>query len=181
MPTSVSRRCLLPVAALLLATLAGCTPWGTWPSYGSAGVASPVLTPVPELMSDAIWWVYNRYDMTGPIIVNLPAGTDEKGYEKVIAGLGGPGSARPMTTVGEPAIMVKEVRVRTVDAEVDVYHPTADGTYALSRISFKQNLFKGWAVVGHHRWRFDVEQDVPGPNYQSPEMWAEVSDDGTAP
>ncbi len=151
---------------------AGCTPWATYPPVeGSVDLSDPDLSPIPELMADAIRYTHTRDGREGEIVFNLPPGTPRSVYQAVIKRLG---EGRAMTDPAEVAYHVTEIRVRTLESEVDVIHARPDdGTPEQMTIAFRQNLLTGFRVERVRAWRYPV--DVPPPHYLRPvERRAEV-------
>jgi hypothetical protein len=144
---------------------AGCTPWATYPPVeGSVDMSSSSLSPIPELMAEAIWYAHARDGRGDEIVFNLPEGTPQDVYGRIQKRLEG---GRPMREIDEPAYHVVEVRVRTVDSEVDVIHPDNDGNPQQITIAFRQNLLTGFRVERVRVWRYHVE--APPPHYRFPE------------
>ncbi len=148
-----------------LLVIAGCTPWATYPPVeGSVDLSDPDLSPIPELMADAIRYTHTRDGREGEIVFNLPPGTPRSVYQAVIKRLG---DGRAMTDPAEVAYHVTEIRVRTLESEVDVIHTRPDdGTPEQMTISFRQNLLTGFRVERVRAWRYPV--DVPPPHYLRP-------------
>ena len=174
------RSSFLVMPLIAVALMSGCTPWATYPPIeGAMGLSSPDLTPLPDLMSDAIWFTYQSYGDTGPIAVNLPPDTPPKVYDMVVDRLGGPDTAFPMSSDDLRAYTIVSVSVRTVDAKVVLIHPLQSGEYAESEVEFKQNLISGWYATRQHRWGYDVERPVanyvPPPGADTEEQWAEAT------
>ena len=146
-------------AATLLAT-AGCTPWATYPRVkGMTEIGTPSTEPVPTLMARAISYIKENECAGAQFAVNLPPGVPVKVYNKVFDDLG---YTQPMTSAGEPAYHVIEVRLRGMNAEVDVIYPF-EGEYALSTVKFHNSVVPGWNVVDTRRWNIKIT--VPEPNY----------------
>ena len=145
--------------------IAGCTPWATYPPMeGSVGLSDPDLSPIPELMADAIRHIHARDGQEGEIVFNLPYGTPRSVYQAVIKRLG---DGRAMTDPAEVAYHVTEIRVRTFESEVDVIHVRPDdGTPEQMTVSFRQNLLTGFRVERVKAWRYPVH--VPPPHYLRP-------------
>ena len=167
-------------STLLLALaffLCGCTPWATYPPIeGAVDISNPALAPIPELMADAVRYVREQDGEEGEIAINLPEGTPAKVYDAVIERLA---TARPMQAGEKRAYHVEAVRVRAMDAEVDVIHPGNGGAPELMTVYFNQNLLEGWQVKWHRRWRLRIEAPeahyVPPP---PPEVEPEAAPEG---
>lgn len=174
--------CALTGMALILAAgIAGCSPWATYPEMESGRNVSlgPAARPVPQLIAAAIETVHeaaqpdpDRAERLGTqdwsgyddsFAINLPPGTPAETYEKVFELMGG---GRPMLVVGEPAYHIHEIRVRGLNAEVDLIAPRADGFYDFSTIYFQNDFPNGYRSTATRRWHMSVEP--PAPNYVPP-------------
>lgn len=161
--------------------LAGCTPWATYPKIEGAGdITNANLPPIPELMALSVLWGAEHYpegvEATDGVsfYYNLPEGTPAKVFRRVETRMG---EGDPLLRAGIPAYHVQMVRVRTVEAEVDLIAPRTDGLYDLVTLQFKQHITKGWRVIDHRVWR--VRVDVPGPAYRPDGGDAEAMDSST--
>jgi hypothetical protein len=132
--------------------LCGCTPWATYPPIED--ISNPALAPIPTLMAEAVRYVHEQDDGEGEVVLNLPEDTPAKVYDKVLEKLG---AGRPMETGDRQAYHVEAVRVRAVDAEVDLIHPGNGGAPELMTIYFQQQFLDGWRVKWHRRWRIRIE------------------------
>ncbi len=159
------RRWQLAPALDLTVILCSCTPWATYPPIeGAAALGDPTLEPIPTLMAEAIRYVYDRDDSEPhEVAINLPPNIPARVYDQVITRLGG---GRPMLGPDVNAYHIHAVRLRALEAEVDVIYPGGAGVPEFMTLSFKQDLLKGWYVNRARKWRFRVE--VPEPNYVSP-------------
>ena len=155
--------CLLAAASLLSA----CSPWQTYPKVeGSLSIGSAKTEPVPTLMAEAIRhshdkWGNRTYSPTEPAI-NLPEGTPAEVYVVVTEKLGG---GQPMMSTGQLAYHITEVRVRALDAEVDLMYPTADGMMREATLSFQKDIWSKFRVTAVRPWRVPV-RTTPPPHYQ---------------
>ena len=166
-------RWILTLAVLI--TLCGCTPWATYPPIkGAADISNPNLAPIPGLMAAAIRRAHTERGGEDEMVINLPAGASYKVYDKVLEKLE---EGRPMTRVGEAAFHVAEVRIRTVDAEVDIIAPGSGGVPGLTTYKFKQNVLSGWTIEDKRFWRIHVA--IPAPNYVPPPV-EEIEDEEAA-
>jgi hypothetical protein len=161
-------RQLLVIALLVtMIGIGGCTPWATYPpTDGAVSFNNPALEPIPTLMTEAIRRAVDRDEVSGTIYFNLPEDTPESVWSKVAERLG---DAKALSDPGQPAYHVTAVRIRTVEAEVDVIRSGPEVVPQLSTIEFKQQL-GGWKVVSAREWRVRVE--APEPHYPP------ASDDG---
>ncbi len=154
----------LAILVLVVLSAGGCSRWATHPPLegtGASGQTSAV--PSPSLMADAIRFAHNHYRGHDEVIINLPEGTPAAVYEMVTDRLG---SGRPMMASSERAYHVTEVRVRGLDAQVDLLSPRKDGYYHFVTISFRQDLLRGYQVASTRLWR--IREEPPAPNYRSP-------------
>ena len=144
--------------------LAGCTPWATYPPVeGTVELNQPTLQPIPTLMADAIRFAREHYAPEHALVINLPPDTPAEVYSKVIAALG---EGRPMDAADESAFHVQTVRVRALNAEVDVIYPRMGQVHELATIRFKKKVWGRYEVENTRLWRFAVEP--PGPHYVPP-------------
>ncbi|UCD74535.1 MAG: hypothetical protein JSV91_12195 [Phycisphaerales bacterium] len=144
--------------------LAGCTAWATYPPVeGTFELNKPTLEPIPTLMAEAIRFAREHYASDHALVVNLPPDTPAEVYDKVLEVLG---DGRPMTAEGEPAFHVQTVRVRALNAEVDVIYPRQSDMHELVTIRFKKKVWGQYEVDNTRLWRFEVEP--PGPLYVPP-------------
>jgi hypothetical protein len=147
-------------------------------------ISNPALAPIPQLMADAVRYAHTLDGGEGQIALNLPDGTSAKVYDKVIERLE---NARPMQPEQADAYHVESVRVRGLDAEVDVIHPGAGGVPELMTVYFNQTMMEGWRVKWHRRWRLRIEapeaHHIPPPSEEEaePAAGAEEADEVTPP
>ncbi|MBT8485089.1 MAG: hypothetical protein HKO59_03195, partial [Phycisphaerales bacterium] len=71
------------------------------------------------------------------------------------------GGGSPMRDASQDAYHVTNVRIRTVDAEVDVIRRNDMGDPELLTLTFKQNLLKGYMVQDVRVWRYEVDEPPP--------------------
>ncbi len=156
---------LLSLLAIAGAGLAGgCTPWATYPPIeGSAGIHDPSMSPIPDAIAQALRFAQFEDGRDGEIVFNLPAGTPPVVYQQVINRLAGGG--RPMRDEGERAYHVTQVRVRTVEAEVDIIRRDAGGVPREMTVTVDRNLLSGFFVKDVRYWRYNVEE--PPPHFMS--------------
>jgi hypothetical protein len=150
------------VIALLVTMVGvgGCTPWATYPpTDGAVSFNNPAIEPIPTLMTEAIRHATDEAEATGTIYFNLPEGTPESVWRKVSERLG---DAKALSDPQGPAYHITAVRIRTVEAEVDVIRSGPDIVPQLRTVEFKQQI-GGWKVVSSREWRIRVE--APEPNY----------------
>ncbi len=151
-------------AAILVLVVGGCSRWATHPPLEGTGPSGQTIAePIPSLMADAIRFAHNHYRGHDELIINLPEGTPAAVYEMVTDRLG---SGRPMMASSERAYHVPEVRVRGLDAQVDLLSPRKDGYYYFVTISFRQDLLRGYRVASTRLWR--IREEPPSPHFTSP-------------
>lgn len=153
------------ILIVLSLILAGCTTWATYPPIEEDAVElnNPSLEPIPSLMAEAIRFAYEHYAPGHELVINLPESTPADVYWKVqeILGTGRPMNATDSTTFG-----VLEVRVRALDAEVDVIYPRVGTSHEMTTITFHKDLLTYYEVVSSRLWRIRVDQ--PRPHYVPP-------------
>lgn len=141
--------------------LTGCTPWATYPPVeGAVELSEPTLEPIPTLMSKAIVFAREHYAPDHGLVINLPPDAPATAYLAVIKHLGG---GRPMDLEDESAFHVRTVRVRGLDAEVELIYPRMGRVHELVTIRFKKKVLGEYAVTSTRLWRYEVE--VPPPHY----------------
>lgn len=155
----------LPLAAVCLAaSLAGCTPWATYPKVeGQRELSAPTIEPVPGLITASIRWAHATYGGDRPFAINLPEGTPPRVYDTVLARLG---AGSPQTAPDQWTYHIKQVRSRGMNAEVDLLRPIEGDRYELITVHL-QGAIDGWSVVSTRAWRIPFE--VPAPNWTPPE------------
>jgi hypothetical protein len=165
MTTRFAARFALGLGVLAFPLLNGCTPWATYPPIqGAAGFNDPYLDPIPFLMAESISSVYERDGGEGVLLFNLPEGTPPQIYEIVARKLG---TGEPLRRAGDPAYHVLQVRVRSMDAEVDVVHRGVQGFPELVTVHFYVQAPQGYRVTNMRVWRF--QQEEPTPNWFPPD------------
>ncbi len=154
----------LAILVLVVLLVGGCSRWATHPPLEGTGPSGGTIAePIPSLMADAIRFAHSHYRGHDEVIINLPEGTPAAVYEMVTDRLG---RGRPMMASSERAYHVTEVRVRGLDAQVDLLSPRKDGYYHFVTISFRQDLLRGYQVAHTRLWR--IREEPPAPNYRSP-------------
>jgi hypothetical protein len=158
------------LALTLALSVGACTPYGTYPPLsGTVQVSKPSFAPFPQLMADSIAHCYETYDPGAEMVFNLPEGTPAPVYGQVMKRLEG---SRPMREWDGRACHVDSIRVRGLDAEVDVIFPRADGLHDLITIHFHKDVLSGYAIDSTRIWR--VRIDPPPPYYVPPPEDEEV-------
>lgn len=172
-----------PLAALALLVLGalilpGCSGWATYPPIeGATQIGHPKLEPVPSIMAEAIRYAHDRYLHDGEIVFNLPEGCGSEVYESVKLRLNSP--ARPLLEAGQPAVHVNAVRIRAMDAQVDVVYPRSDGHYELVTLFMRQKFLHKYEVRDTRLWRIHVSP--PQPRYEPPPAPEPAADAATTP
>ncbi len=142
--------------------LAACTPLATYPPDNRAMSTRAVVNePVPTLIVESIAYADSRYGTGDDFAIDLPAGTSERLYRRVIERLG---KGHVLTVTGEPAYYITKVRARGLNGEVDIFIPDTDGTYRFATMSFRRDAFSGY-VLQDTRWWKTGEQPPAVPNY----------------
>lgn len=174
MKRSITHLSTFVLALVALVLLIGCSPWATYPKIeGAAQVGNPQFEPLPSIMATAIRQGHERAGFEGEPVYNLPEGTGRAGYAAVQAQLG---QGRAMQEPGEPAVHVIQVRVRGVDAEVDVILPRRDAPPEMVTYRMRQRFLHHYRVTDTRRWNIAV--DVPEPT--SPQSRAQEAVDEQA-
>jgi len=152
------------VATLMLTALAGCTPWATYPNVkGMTEIGSATTPPVPTLMARAIGYVKDNKAGGADYAINLPPGVPANVYADIKERLG---FGNPMISSAELAYHVTEIRLRGLNAEVDVVYPDINAEFQLVTLYFRNSVMPGWNVVNSRQWAINV--NVPGPHYVAP-------------
>lgn len=176
------------IVSLLLAGLClpGCAAWSTYPAIpGAMQVGHPEFEPLPTIMAEAVRYSNERYLKADEPTFNLPEGVTKATYDSVKQRLRG---GRAMLDPDEPAVHIKQIRVRGGDAQVDVIFPRDDGLYQFVTLHMKQRFLNRFEVRDTRLWRIHVK--APEPNYpkfleqpavdpqdRAPEAMATVLDD----
>lgn len=162
--------CLIASVVLVAAlggSLAGCSPWATYPPVEVkplTKVEKPTYEPVPTVIAFAVTYTQDNYTAGRDLPINLPDGNWEL-YDDVFRKL--PQGGRPMMTASEPAISIKEVRTRALEAEVDVVYTRTDGVNQLVTLQLEKEVFGGWELKRARVWQIrDVQ--MPAPTYLAP-------------
>jgi hypothetical protein len=162
-------RLVLIAGAIVGAWAAGCAPYATHPRLeGSMQVTGPRVYPVPELMAQAIRFAHDHYCRGQEYVINLPWDMTPEVYRDVIGILG---SGRPMREPGEAAFHVQAVRVRGVEAEVDLIYPQSGGHHEMVTIYMKRGIIARYDVQDTRLWR--VRISPPEPRYRPVELAAQ--------
>ena len=164
----------LPVVVIIWAVAVGSSllaqdkPATPTPQYTSAELRKRIsgdvqandlaLPPISEFLAKAIRFVHERDGgvQGEEIVFNLPCGTPKNVYQDVIAYLG---AARPMIKQSALAIHVMDMRIRTVESEIDIIHTGRRGTPEGMTVS----ILRGQRVVSVRFWGSRVT--LPGSSY----------------
>ena len=158
-----SKYCFFAFSLLLLATVSGCTPWATWPRIpGSPSLSTPTLHPIPRLCVLAVGAIREELGDESPLVINLLPGLDEKEAEEIMENFPG---ATTLTESGSAYHLMK-VRVRVVEAEVDVLVPTDSGKCDTWVVKFKQQI-SDWDVESVRRFRHQKPAPAPRIPYSA--------------
>ena len=149
----------------ILIVIPGCVTWSTYPSQKMTDrMTNPSNEPTPTLMTKAIHFAYSHYGSgEEDFAINLPEGVSHEIYTRVIRKLE---IGHPMTDPNETTYHVLEIRIRGLEAEVDLLYPRQGSIYEMVTLSFRRRLVEGWTVLTSRLRRVHV--DRPQPNYVPP-------------
>ncbi len=153
---------LRTLALVFTATLfAGCGTYTNVPSQ-TADIAEndPNTRGVYEVIIPALRGVLADRPIAGNYTVVLPGGTLPKTYDLVVPRIG-PGAVWSSSDPPQhPVIEVRQVRIRGLEAEVDVVRPSDDGSTdaprALVTAFLKWDFFTSWNTYRVRTWRVGV-------------------------
>jgi hypothetical protein len=172
------RRFFHPVLFIALGlSSVGCTPHATFPSDGGTEILAPGMYPAPQLMGMGLKATYEKTvgDLSlGPasvegeaaalpaLVYALPEGVSSGDWKQV--GIQTDiESAREATradvTNGTPIWAVKQLRIRSNRAEVDVVYPSGGDLYQLATVIFKSEPFRPFKFQAFQRWL--IPEDAP--------------------
>ncbi len=146
---------ILAVMASVLA-LSGCATWVNIPAQrGDMAVHNPNEGNVRDVMIAAITRAVTDDQTSGAYAVQLPSGTYDYAYRRVIASL--PSGAVRLTpeAAGLPIYRVKQVQIRGFSGQVDLIPPPRGGSAQLLTVYLKRDL-SGWYAKRTHLWRMPV-------------------------
>ena len=165
-----------------------CAPYATFPPDGGSVVLTPGVYPVPQLMGKALSETYARtmgdLELTSPaeaggeptsppLIYALPADISSRDWRQVGI-LTEVDSAREVTMAdieeGLPIWEIKQVRVRSNRAEVDVAYPSDGDLYQLATLVYKSEPFKAYELDVFQRWLIPADR----PTCENPDEIARV-------
>ena len=148
---------------IILLVCVSCTPIATYPPIENKTVenySKNVNEPVITILATTFEYAFDHFGGMDSIVFNLPKGMGATTYARVSEKLGG---ALPMTEAGQPAYHVVELRVRGFHADVDIFFPSASGTYEMATIHLEASLIDKWHVTRDRVWLVPV-QEIPAPN-----------------
>ena len=177
----ITRR-LVGLVAISATSLGGiaCTPYATFPSDSGSVVLTPGVYPVPQLMGKGLSETYARTvgDLAfvsgadaeatpPPLIYALPSGISNRDWQQVGI-LTEVESAREVTIAdieaGLPVWEIKQVRVRSNRAEVDVVYPSSGDLYQLATLVYMAEPFRAYQLDVFQRWLIPADR----PESESP-------------
>jgi hypothetical protein len=179
----ITRR-LVGLVAISATSLGGiaCTPYATFPSDSGSVVLTPGVYPVPQLMGKGLSETYARTvgDLglvpaadadaeatPPPLIYALPSGINQRDWRQVGI-LTEVESAREVTIAdieaGLPVWEIKQVRVRSNRAEVDVVYPSSGDLYQLATLVYVAEPFRAYQLDVFQRWLIPADR----PECESP-------------
>lgn|GEM_PF-6281607 len=164
-------RFLRPTLLLALGlSSVGCTPYATFPSDGGVEFLAPGMYPAPQLMGKGLRVTYEKTagdlpqsaamvdgdaDGPPPLVYALPEGVSASDWRQV--GIRTDvDSAREATRAdlsnGISIWEVKQLRIRSNRAEVDVVYPSGENLYQLATVIFKSEPFGSFEFQSFQRW-----------------------------
>lgn len=155
---------------LLIACVSmSCSPIATFPPIETEAATKwgdAARKPVPRIMALVINYAHEHYGWTDEIVYNLPEGVGADAYSLVGEMLA---NATPMTSDGQPAYHITELRVRGLDAEADVVMPTKSGEYQMVTLRLETSPFNPWSVTYDRLWAMPIH-DSPSPTFSAEEF-----------
>ena len=151
------------IIGLIFATQTGCVSMSAFPpAPGFEGIVDASVEPLPTLMAEAIRYAQIHYGSVGEdVAINLPPGTPGVVYSRVAQQLGG---GHAQFDPDEPAYHIVEVRLWTMEAEVDIYYPRKDDYHDYVTMKFTRDLIGNYKVKHTRLWR--ISKNPPEPNYR---------------
>jgi len=149
---------------IILISFAGCSPIATYPPVETdmaVQFSDSAKEPVPTIMVKVLEYAHKHYGGMDTIVINLPTGVGHETYEIVAKRLGG---AIPMTSVGQPAFHIVELRVRGFSADADIVFRSTTGQYEMATIRLESSIIDKWEVVDDRVWLVPEARE-PVPNY----------------
>ncbi|MCC6581280.1 MAG: hypothetical protein IT440_12665 [Phycisphaeraceae bacterium] len=153
-------------AALLLMTawLSACSAYVNIPAQPGDHLArsNPNDAGIDEVVMAAIRAVLDDKPIDGQYQVVLPAGADPLTYAKLLPKLGEDAMwSSDNSTTNLPVLEVTSIRVRTMEAAVDVIRPRVDEmpaeeTRQLVTVELRRYIGAGWMANRVLRWRASV-------------------------
>jgi hypothetical protein len=155
------------VLCLLLPCLClGCNPYSyvNVPAQkGDVARHDPNSKPVRQVAAAAMKAVLANHDIPRPVLVVMPAGSSELSAADVARRLGdGAVSAADTDVTPAATIHARQVRIRGMEAEVDVIFPGIGGVPQLVTVYESWAPFNDWGADRMRTWRSD--ENVADPN-----------------
>ena len=155
----------------------GCTPHATFPSDSGTEILAPGMYPAPQLMGMGLKATYEKTvgdlpfveasvagEAAAPpaLVYALPSGVSAGDWKQIGIQTDIDG-AREVTradiTNGTPVWEVKQLRIRSNRAEVDVVYPSGGDVYQLATAIFKSEPFGPFRLQSFQRWL--IAEDMP--------------------
>jgi hypothetical protein len=137
------------------------------PAFKSANHGQSIM-----VVTRALETVITQHPVSGPYVINLPAGTTPESFEKIIADIPD-GAIMPYEGMSEdlPVYHIGRIWIRASDAKVDVIYPftRADG------IAQDQNVTI-WLSGGVRTWRAYREQYWSAGTIPTPPIYVPILD-----
>lgn len=155
---------LLGMAALGLVTLTGCARYVNIPARtGDVAMHSVNYDNVREPITVAAVGLLKERPITQPFYVRLPEGTSDETYNLMVPKISDYATAIPKPEEGEqlesliehlPILTVHGVRIRGMEAEIDIVIPTnyaePSGRQTLAVVDLEKGMIDGWRVKHVH-------------------------------
>ncbi|MEX0746343.1 MAG: hypothetical protein WD118_12130 [Phycisphaeraceae bacterium] len=155
------RACLLTLMAMLAMTAAACAPqYVNIPAQrGGVALNNPNASNVRIVETLALDAVLRDRPLDGPVLINLPEGTEASTYAAVAAELDAT-VVTPHDEATEPAstLTVRAVRIRSSRGEVDVIRPRGGQAQQLVTVHLSVSPLSGWSVDRVHAWQGVVDE-----------------------
>lgn len=118
----------LALTAAVLAGLAGCVGYSSYPGVDSLAPSSTNFIQVKPAVTAALREVTERYhpEWAGAFVINLPAGMTPEAQEQILADLGPDARAMTPETVHFPTYHVGRIWVRGPEAKIDIVRPVLE-------------------------------------------------------
>lgn len=154
----------LSAAALLMLVLSACSaPYVNIPAQpGDVASANPNASSVRDVAVASFGRVLETRDVSMPVRIELPAGSDSLTYAAVASRLGEYEVLTPADEDVEPAarLVLEQVRIRGWNAEADVRRPIGGEAQQVVTVYLRRSPFTGWTVEYTRPWRGAVSPDA---------------------